>query len=194
MEYKWIENNSKKLIVLFHGTGGDMESLIPLATAIDSTADILSFQGDHIEGGMRRYFPFPQQGHMSIEVLKEVAQKFLETFHSLDLSQYERITALGYSNGANFILSILQLDPQFVDMALLAHPSNFNYQFEQASDEINILATTGEYDEISPIPTIIEMHKTVKEHFFPQFELQVFNSGHELSQEELIALKNYYHR
>lgn len=46
--------------LLFHGTGGDEQDLIPFARHLNEKASILSFQGDVNEGGMLRFLNVSQ--------------------------------------------------------------------------------------------------------------------------------------
>ncbi|WP_025730420.1 alpha/beta hydrolase [Atopobacter phocae] len=192
MEYKWLKTDAKELFVMFHGTGGNMYSLLPIVGEIDSNADVLTFLGNDGVGQMRRYFPLPTNGKMSTDVLKERAEQFLEEFRTIDLSQYERITAIGYSNGANFILSILQVDPNFVDEVILLHPSNFNYDFKDEVSQIKMVATVGTTDYIAPPGDIVQMHKEMSAQKFPHFDIKMFDGGHGVSEEEIEFLKTHY--
>ncbi len=57
MIHKFIRGKDEvKTLVLFHGTGGNEEDLIPLAGMIDPDASILSLRGNVSENGMNRFF------------------------------------------------------------------------------------------------------------------------------------------
>ena len=45
MIYKYINNQSENTLILFHGTGGSMDDLIPIAKFIDQNANILTVEG-----------------------------------------------------------------------------------------------------------------------------------------------------
>ena len=49
-------NGTKETLVVFHGTGGDENDLIPVAKMISTDVNILSLRGNTSENGMLRFF------------------------------------------------------------------------------------------------------------------------------------------
>lgn len=87
-----------------------------------------------------------------------------------------KVTFLGYSNGANFILDILEKCPTVADNVVLMHPSNLGYTFKEFSS-CSLLMTSGAIDMISLPSESLQLSKQLSTHFYPvSFEL--LDSGH----------------
>lgn len=183
---------SSELIITFHGTGGNIYSLLPITGEIAPNADVLSFEGSWQTGRKRRYFPLPEEEPVTVSKLKEYAQEFLQEFEKIDVSRYEKVTAMGYSNGANYLLSILQIQPNFVENVILLHPADFQYEFQATSSDTRILATVGANDYIAPAGPIIQMQKRLQTFQFTNFKVKLLDGGHGISKEEIDFLKQYY--
>lgn len=186
------DKESSELIITFHGTGGNIYSLLPITGEIAPNADVLSFEGSWQTGRKRRYFPLPEEEPVTVSKLKEYAQEFLQEFEKIDVSRYEKVTAMGYSNGANYLLSILQIQPNFVENVILLHPADFQYEFQATSSDTRILATVGANDYIAPAGPIIQMQKRLQTFQFTNFKVKLLDGGHGISKEEIDFLKQYY--
>lgn len=186
------DKESSELIITFHGTGGNIYSLLPITGEIAPNADVLSFEGSWQTGRKRRYFPLPEEEPVTASKLKEYAQEFLQEFEQIDVSRYEKVTAMGYSNGANYLLSILQIQPNFVENVILLHPADFQYEFQATSSDTRILATVGANDYIAPAGPIIQMQKRLQTFQFPNFKVKLLDGGHGILTEEIDFLKQYY--
>lgn len=186
------DKESSELIITFHGTGGNIYSLLPITGEIAPNADVLSFEGSWQTGRKRRYFPLPEEEPVTASKLKEYAQEFLQEFEQIDISRYEKVTAMGYSNGANYLLSILQIKPNFVENVILLHPADFQYEFQATSSDTRILATVGANDYIAPAGPIIQMQQRLQTFQFPNFKAKLLDGGHGISTEEIDFLKQYY--
>lgn len=186
------DKESSELIITFHGTGGNIYSLLPITGEIAPNADVLSFEGSWQTGRKRRYFPLPEEEPVTASKLKEYAQEFLQEFEKIDVSRYEKVTAMGYSNGANYLLSILQIQPNFVENVILLHPADFQYEFQATSSDTRILATVGANDYIAPAGPIIQMQKRLQTFQFPNFKVKLLDGGHGISTDEIDFLKQYY--
>ncbi|MDJ0783223.1 MAG: VOC family protein [Desulfosarcinaceae bacterium] len=112
-------------LVTLHGTGGNERDLIPLARSIQPAAAILSPRGDVSENGMARFFT-----RLANNVFDEadIARRVdtLADFITAAIRQYDRkpdrLTAMGYSNGANMAAAILLLRPEVFAGAVLLRP------------------------------------------------------------------------
>ena len=62
MEHKFINNNAQKTLVLFHGTGGDEQSMIAIANKVTTEMNYLSFRGDVVMNGLRRFCKVSDEG------------------------------------------------------------------------------------------------------------------------------------
>ncbi|GGD66296.1 alpha/beta hydrolase [Paenibacillus nasutitermitis] len=112
-------------LILFHGTGGNERDLIPLARRISPESAVLSLRGNVLENGMPRFFRRLAEGVFDIEDLKFRTQEvkaFLEqAAEQYDLDRNNWI-AVGYSNGANIIGSLLFHYADLFKGAILHHP------------------------------------------------------------------------
>lgn len=166
--------------------------MLPITGEIAPNADVLSFEGSWQTGRKRRYFPLPEEEPVTASKLKEYAQEFLQEFEQIDISRYEKVTAMGYSNGANYLLSILQIKPNFVENVILLHPADFQYEFQATSSDTRILATVGANDYIAPAGPIIQMQQRLQTFQFPNFKVKLLDGGHGISTDEVDFLKKYY--
>ena len=112
-------------LLLLHGTGGDENDLIPLAQKLSPGSALLSPRGDVSEHGARRFFARLAEGvfdpaeitrrtHALADFLVAAGQRY-----DIDLG---RLTALGFSNGANIAATLLLLRPGSLGAAVLLRP------------------------------------------------------------------------
>ena len=116
---------SKNTLLLLHGTGGDEHDLLPLGKLLDPDANLLSPRGKVLENGMPRFFRRLSEGVFDVPdlitqtaVLAEFVAAAAEAYH-FDPS---RVTAAGFSNGANIAAALLLLHPGVLKAAILLHP------------------------------------------------------------------------
>lgn len=125
MIHVFKEGTSKETFVVFHGTGGDENDLIPVAQMVAPDANILSLRGNVSEQGMLRFFRRLSEGVFDEEDIRFRAKEIVDFIeesvkvHHLDPLH---LTALGYSNGANIIAAILLLQGSVFKNAILLHP------------------------------------------------------------------------
>ncbi|HEU5121021.1 MAG TPA: alpha/beta hydrolase [Candidatus Nitrosocosmicus sp.] len=109
-------------LLLFHGTGGNENDLIPVAQMICPSASILSPRGKVLENGMARFFKRHAEGVFGLEDLQ-----FRTTELSIFIKEASRAysfnlnntAAIGFSNGANIAASLLLLNPEVIKSAIL---------------------------------------------------------------------------
>lgn len=125
MIHVYKEGKSGETFVVFHGTGGDENDLIPVAQMVNPDANILSLRGNVSEQGMLRFFRRLSEGVFDeADILfraKEIVEFIEESVREHHLDP-EQLTALGYSNGANIIAAILLLHGSVFRNAILLHP------------------------------------------------------------------------
>ena len=112
-------------LLLLHGTGGDENDLIPLAQKLSPGSTLLSPRGDVSEHGARRFFARLSEGRFDpAEVTRRTHA--LADFLAAATSHYglvpARLTALGFSNGANIAATLLLLRPESIAAAVLLRP------------------------------------------------------------------------
>jgi phospholipase/carboxylesterase len=109
-------------LLLLHGTGGNENDLIELGRSLAPDANLLSPRGKILENGMPRFFKRLAEGVFDEEDLIYRTHE-LADFISAAAEHYgfssQRITALGYSNGANIAASLMLLRPGIVRRAVL---------------------------------------------------------------------------
>jgi predicted esterase len=118
-----IQGKAFTTFLLFHGTGGNEQDLIPLAYELDKRAAILSPRGKVLENGIApRFFRRLAEGVFDLEDLKfrtnELADFVIDAAktYGFDL---QHVIAVGYSNGANIAASMLLLRPEILSSAIL---------------------------------------------------------------------------
>ncbi|HEV3148267.1 MAG TPA: alpha/beta hydrolase [Chthoniobacterales bacterium] len=120
--HEFVPGSSKRTLLLLHGTGGNEHDLIPLGREIDPSAAILSPRGKILENGMPRFFRRLAEGIFDEEDLKRRAHE-LADFVGAAAHDYgfaaDEIVAVGYSNGANIVASLLLLRPETLRTAIL---------------------------------------------------------------------------
>jgi len=188
------DKNSLTLLLL-HGTGGDETDLIPMARMLEITnASILSPRGKVIENGMPRYFRRLAEGIFDIEDLKfrtnelaDFVQNASKTY-ALDLN---RIIAIGYSNGANIAASVLLVRPEILSDAILFRPMIplVPNTLRNLSSK-RVLISAGLHDPIVASYQTKDLFDLL-EKVGAKVSIQWQNSGHELTQRDMIAARKW---
>ncbi|MFC5531160.1 alpha/beta hydrolase [Cohnella yongneupensis] len=127
MKHKFVQgtNPNAPTLVLFHGTGGTENDLLPLGHHISKESSLLSVRGNVLENGMPRFFRRLAEG-----VFDEADLIFRtkELYDFLDSAAAEHgfdrgnLVAVGYSNGANIAGSLLFHYADALKGAILHHP------------------------------------------------------------------------
>ena len=112
-------------LLLLHGTGGDEDNLISLGRILLPGAAMLSPRGKVNEGGALRFFRRIREGVFDQEDLARRTEE-LAAFVEGGTATYglnrARVTAVGFSNGANIAGSLLLRRPGLVRAAVLLSP------------------------------------------------------------------------
>jgi phospholipase/carboxylesterase len=198
--HKFIQSEGTKdkdslTLLLLHGTGGDETDLIPIARMLEITnASILSPRGKVIENGMPRYFRRLAEGIFDIEDLKfrtnelaDFVQSASKTY-ALDLN---RIIAIGYSNGANIAASVLLVRPEILSDAILFRPMIplVPNTLPNLSSK-RVLISAGLHDPIVASYQTKDLFDLL-EKVGAKVSIQWQNSGHELTQRDMIAARKW---
>jgi phospholipase/carboxylesterase/glyoxalase family protein len=182
-------------LLLLHGTGGNEDDLLPLGRELDPDARLLSPRGKILEGGrIPRFFRRLAEGVFDIEDLEfrthELAG-FVEKASRIYEFDPRKVIAVGYSNGANIAASMLLLNPQTLSGAILFRamvplvPENL----PDLSDK-HIFMLSGLRDPIATrqeAETLSGLLKRAR----AIVDLQWQNSGHELTQDDIHAAKQW---
>ncbi len=141
-------------LVLLHGTGGDEADLMPIAHKAAPEANLLGLRGRSTEDGARRWFRalgpliFDQK---DIRFESGALEAFFEEARGAYDLDPERLTALGYSNGANLLGAAMLLHPGMVQRAILLRPAMvLNDAPETDLTGVSVLVVLGENDAFRP--------------------------------------------
>ena len=141
-------------LLLLHGTGGDERDLLPLARHLSPGSAVLSPRGDVLEGGAPRFFRRFAEGVFDLADVERRAHALADflaaaaTHHGFDAT---RLTAVGFSNGANIAAALLFLRPESLAAAVLLRP-----MVVLQPEKIPVLAgkrvliSSGDFDPIVP--------------------------------------------
>ncbi len=120
--HRFHGGTSGRTLLLLHGTGGNENSLAPIARIVDADASVLAVRGKVLENGMPRFFRRLAEGVFDIKDLMHRSQE-LADFVTTASKKYDfplsGVVALGYSNGANIASSTLLLRPEVIGKAIL---------------------------------------------------------------------------
>ena len=147
--------SARRTLLLLHGTGGNENDLLPLGRDLDPTAALLSPRGQVLENGMPRFFRRLAEGVFDEKDVIRRAHE-LADFVGAAAARYEidpkRVTAVGYSNGANIAAAILLLRPEVLAGAVL-----FRAMVPLAPSTLpnlahaHVLVSSGDADPIVPV-------------------------------------------
>ncbi|HJU95186.1 MAG TPA: alpha/beta hydrolase [Nitrososphaera sp.] len=189
------EDKAGLTLLLLHGTGGNEDDLLPLGRELDPNAGLLSPRGKILEGGrIPRFFRRLSEGVFDIEDLKfrthELAG-FVVNASRIYGFDARKVIAVGYSNGANIAASMLMLKPQTLSGAILFRvmvpliPDNLpdlsGKRIFMSSGLRDPIATRQEAETLSGL---LKQARAV-------VDLQWQNSGHELTQDDVHAAKQW---
>lgn len=178
------------LLFLLHGTGGDEHQFLDLGAELVPGARRIGVRGDVSEGGALRYFRRLGEGHYDMADLARATTK-LSGFLGEQRGSAAGVAALGYSNGANILASVLFEAPQRVDTAVLMHPLiPFAPAPQPGLAGRRILITAGRRDPIAPAAAT----ERLADYFRAEgAEVTLFwhDGGHEIRHEELLAAREF---
>jgi phospholipase/carboxylesterase len=185
---------SELTLLLLHGTGGNEDDLIPLGKELAPNASILSVRGKVLENGMPRFFRRLEEGVFDMEDLKirtdELAE-FIVKSSSAYMFDAESVIAVGYSNGANIAASLLLRRPQVLAGAILFRAMvPFIPTVMPDLSKKSIILLEGLYDPIvtkGEAKSLLELFTKTQS----SVTLKWQNSGHNLTQEDIIAAKKW---
>lgn len=192
------EGNTKyPTILMLHGTGGNETDLVQVADIISPESPKLGIRGRHIEGGMTRYFLHDENGGFDKESLDTETDWLMEEAvnqlkeRNLDP---ENTVILGFSNGANVAAYGWQKGNNPFKAGILMHPmSLFNIDNAVDNENIKVWISYGHGDFIVSEDNFEMLKENLTE---AGCDISIFNHsyGHQLTQEELGAAKDWFNR
>ncbi len=192
-EHIFIKRGSNTLILL-HGTGGDEHDLVELANKIDITASILSIRGTINENGRYRFFRRYKIGDYDLDSYEEETDHLKESLQSLakDYSiSLKNSTVIGFSNGANIALGLIQDYPKLINNYILFSPDFINPSkgFDSLKG-LNIFLTIGVDDPHINMSNLQMLNYILKEN---EAKLEVVTDrGHHITNKKLTEAVNWY--
>jgi phospholipase/carboxylesterase len=180
------------LLFLFHGTGGDENNLVALGRQLMPEAHLIAPRGDVSEGGALRFFKRTAEGVYDMADFARATEK-MGRFVAEQAERLEpaSVAALGYSNGANILASVLFDAPDRIDRAVLMHPL---IPFEPSPQQMlagkQVLITAGRRDPIAPAALTEQLARYFGEQG-AEISLEWHDGGHEIVQAELAAAQRF---
>jgi predicted esterase len=185
---------SELTLLLLHGTGGNEDDLIPLGKELAPNASILSVRGKVLENGMPRFFRRLEEGVFDMEDLKirtDQLAEFIVKSSSAYMFDAESVIAVGYSNGANIAASLLLRRPEVLAGAILFRAMvPFIPTVMPDLSKKSIILLEGLYDPIvskAEAESLLEIFSKTQS----SVTLKWQNSGHNLTQEDIVAAKKW---
>ncbi len=192
--HRFVKGSRPDTLLLLHGTGGDEDDLLALGRDLDAEANLLSPRGNVLENGMPRFFRRLSPGVFDLEDLiartHELARFVGNAAAAYGLDP-ARITAIGYSNGANIAASLLLLRPDVVASAALLHAMvPFEPEELPNLDGTAVLLTAGRRDPMVPVDDTKRLAQMLTD-AGADLTLEWQPGGHELTQAEFEALSGW---
>lgn len=195
MSHVYKKGINGKTFILFHGTGGTEEDLIPLARTIDSDANILSFRGRINESGMLRFFKRISPGVFDLDSLVEETHYYIKTIQELSIKyafNLNDVILLGYSNGANMIGSLLLHQQNFISKSILIRPMvPLKHPPYHDLDGLKVLILSGKFDSIVPLQEISDLRQLFQERHV-EVTLHLLDAGHSIISSEIQLIEQWY--
>ena len=111
------------LVFAFHGTGGDEHQFSGLVGQILPGAGLVAPRGDVSEHGASRFFRRRAEGVYDMEDLRARTRRMTSFLRAhVQANPGRPVFAMGYSNGANILASVMFEAPDLFDRAVLMHP------------------------------------------------------------------------
>jgi glyoxalase family protein len=174
-------------IVPLHGTGGNEKDLLWVARKVSPNSAIISPRGKVLENGMPRFFRRLAEGVFDerdvVDRAEELSDFLLGTAARYGRSP-EKLTALGYSNGANIAAAILFLRPEVFAKALLLRPMMpLQHPPEVDLTGKKVLILGGDHDLITRKGG--ERLKAALENYGAMVKAITLTAGHEMTAEDI---------
>lgn len=185
-------NPGSPLLILLHGTGGSEYDLIEFGRQVMPGAHLISPRGDVSENGAPRYFRRLGMGIFDMPDLERATAKLAKFIGDhTDRLRPSLIAALGYSNGANVLSSVLFSAPGLIDRSVLMHPLiPFVPPPQPALKNHRVLITAGRNDPIVPWQQTAALALYFEEQGAAT-ELTTHDGGHQLQRAEVAAAKRF---
>lgn len=179
---------SGETLLVLHGTGGNENDLVGIGQTIAPGAAILSPRGKVLENGAPRFFKRLAEGVFDPKEVRSRAEE-LARFIRASIRKYgletSRIYALGYSNGANIASTVMFIQPELLQGAVLFRPM-LVYEPEELGDlsAAGVFISAGRMDPIVPMKSV-ERLVDLFESSHAEVTLKWQSAGHNLVPSEV---------
>ena len=189
----WLPSpQSANTLLLLHGSGADEFDLLSLGKALEPSANILSPRGLASQDGMVRFFEYFEDFSAKEDTLLEAVQTLAE-FLKLASKHYgfdpERVTAVGFSNGAHMAGALLTVHPELL-RGILAFGTTRAFvetEFKPNLQGKFVFIANGEKDPYSPKQKSEEMIQEFGA-WGARVEVLMHTGGHQISPEHVEIL------
>jgi phospholipase/carboxylesterase len=195
--HRFVPGNSRRTLLILHGTGGNEDDLLPVGRMLDPESALLSPRGKVLENGNPRFFRRLREGVFDEEDLIQRAHELADFVtaavkeNALDDSQ---IVAVGYSNGANIASAMMLLRPEILRGAVLLRG-----QVPLVPEELPNLTgkaaflSSGEFDPIVDAESASALAEMLKR-AGADVKHKLLNSGHEISRVDIDEAREWLGR
>lgn len=188
--HRFVPGTSGETALLLHGTGGNEGSLLQLGRILRPEANLLSPRGQVLEGSMPRFFRRLAEGVFDLEDLVLRTEELTE-FVGDSARQYgfdpKRVTAIGFSNGANIAASMMLLHPEALSRAVLLRAMVPLEPERKPIDGTPVWVGAGRHDPIVPPENTARLAELLKERG-ARVQLDWRQAGHQLAEGEVEAI------
>ena len=181
------------LVFAFHGTGGYENQLLGFARELVPGATVVSPRGDVSEMGAARFFRRTGEGVYDMDDLARATVKMAGFVKAhVEAAKPSAVYALGYSNGANILASVLFAAPDQFDATVLMHPLiPFAPEINGSLSGRRVLITAGRRDPICP-PELTSRLDAYLRGAGADVRLEWHEGGHEVRPNEIEAAKRFF--
>ncbi len=181
---------SNRVFLLLHGTGGDENDLIPIASQLDPDAAVLGVRGNVVENGMPRFFRRLSEGVFDeadiVQRANELASFLKEVSESYDFSLRD-IIAIGYSNGANIATALHFQNPGLISKSIHFRPMTpLEPETPPNLTDIQVFLSFGAFDQLMPRGEENRLSQMYAD-YGASITKNVEPTGHQLAQNDLHA-------
>ena len=191
--HRWIPG-SEQVALLLHGTGGNEDDLLPLASMLVPGASVLALRGNVLEGPMPRFFRRLAEGvfdEADLALRTEQLAAFLPAAASAYGFEVASLTAIGFSNGANIAANVLLHHPGLIRRSVLFRamlPSEASPTRAAVGSRVYIGA--GRRDPIVPAANVERLAALLRD-TGADVTLDWRNAGHGLTGEDVESAKRW---
>lgn len=187
--YKPSGNPEAYTLLLLHGTGGNENDLLTLASNFGNGLNLLSVRGNVSENGMPRFFKRLHMGVFDEQDLDFRSDELIAFVKSTAIKEGfdgTKVIALGYSNGANIAGATLVKYPGFLAGAILYRPMQPFKDLKSPGTEIPVpvFFSSGIADPTIE-PSATSVYISALEHFGFKVEYHELATGHNLTMEDV---------